>query len=493
MTASTPSSNTAVSAGRDPHRAPLASRLGPSLRSGEAGTPARRSRSAVVIGASMAGLSAAAVLSSRFDSVVIVERDVLPDDPDDRKGVPQGRHAHGLLPAGLSRLVDWFPGITEELLAAGATYADIGGDVVWYQGDGYRARFATGMAGPLASRPLLEHVVRRRTLALPNVSLRAGAGATGLITTDDRATVTGVSLQDGTTLTADLVVDASGRVGHSLRWLRELGYEPPPTTEIDIDVAYASRRVRLGGPAPDWKFAISLGGPPSGRWGVAFPLESGEWIVTLTGLHGDRPPTDHAGFLAFARSLPSPEVADVLESAVPTGPIVTHRLRSNQRRHVERMRDVPGGLVMLGDAVCSFNPTYGQGMSTAALQAEALGQALDRTTTTDARFVKAFYKRAAKAITPAWQLTTGADFALAATTGHKPPGTDLMNRYMRHAFRASQVSEKVAMRVIEVTTLLRPPPALVTPPMVVAVLRASRRARRMAPAASQPVRQRMAA
>jgi 2-polyprenyl-6-methoxyphenol hydroxylase-like FAD-dependent oxidoreductase len=448
---------------------------------------------AVVIGASMAGLSAAAVLSSRFASVVVVERDVLPDDPDNRKGVPQGRHAHGLLPAGLSRLVDWFPGITEELLAAGATYADIGGDVVWFQGDGYRARFATGMAGPLASRPLLEHVVRRRTLALPNVSLRTGAGATGLITTDDRATVTGVSLQDGTSLAADLVVDASGRVGHSLRWLRELGYQPPPTTEIDIDVAYASRRVRLTGAAPDWKFAISLGGPPSGRWGVAFPLESGDWIVTLTGLHGDRPPTDDPGFLAFARSLPSPEVAGVLESAVPTSPIVTHRLRSNQRRHVERMRDVPGGLVMLGDAVCSFNPTYGQGMSTATLQAEALSQALDRTTTTDARFVRAFYKRAAKAITPAWQLTTGADFALPGTIGHKPPGTDLMNRYMRHVLRASQVSENVAMRVIEVTTLLRPPPALLTPAMLVAVFRGSRRAARMAPAAQQPVGQPVAA
>ncbi len=448
---------------------------------------------AVVIGGSMAGLSAAAVLAARFSSVVIVERDALPDEPADRKGVPQGRHAHGLLPSGLERLEGWFPGLTQELVDAGASYVDIGRDAVWYQGGGYRIRFSTGVAGPVASRALLEHHVRRRALALPNVSLRAGARVTGLTTTDDRATVTGVSLQDGTTLAADLVVDASGRVGHSLRWLRELGYQPPPTTEIDVDVAYASRRVRLAGAAPDWKFAISLGGPPSGRWGVAFPLESGEWIVTLTGLHGDRPPTDDAGFLAFARSLPSPEVAGLLESAVPTGPIVTHRLRSNLRRHVERMRHVPGGLVMLGDAVCSFNPTYGQGMSTAALQAEALGQALDRTTTTDARFVKAFYRRAAKAITPAWQLTTGADFALAATVGRRPPGTDLVNRYMRHAFRASQVSEKVAMRVIEVTTLLRPPPALLTPAMLVTVLRASRRAARMAPAAPRPVRQALAA
>jgi 2-polyprenyl-6-methoxyphenol hydroxylase-like FAD-dependent oxidoreductase len=147
------------------------------------------------------------------------------------------------------------------------------------------------------------------------------------------------------------------------------------------------------------------------------------------------------------------------------------------------MRRVPGGLVLLGDAVCSFNPTYGQGMTTATLQAEALGKALDRDAGLDARFVKAFYKRAAKAITPAWQLTTGADFALPATQGKKAPGTDLLNRYMPHVFHAAQVDDAVCLRVIEVTTLLRPPPALLTPAMMVRVLRASRRLPAPAPAA----------
>ncbi|HJV08153.1 MAG TPA: FAD-dependent monooxygenase [Acidimicrobiales bacterium] len=456
--------------------------------------PTQPRKTAVVVGASMAGLSAAAVLSSRFDSVVIVERDDLPDGPADRKGVPQGRHAHGLLPSGLSRLVEWFPGITEELLAAGATYVDIGSDASWYQGGGHRVRFRTGLAGPVSSRAMLEHVVRQRTLALPNVTLRAGAGASGLTATPDRSTVTGVTLEDGTTLAADLVVDASGRRGRSLLWMRQLGYVPPATTEIDVDVAYASRVVRVTGDVPEWKFAIVLAGPPTGRQGVAFPVEGdGRFMVTLAGVHGDRPPSDDAGFLAFARSLPSPEIADLLDAAVPTGPIVTHRLRSNQRRHVERLRRVPGGLVMLGDAVCSFNPTYGQGMSTATLQAEALGQALDTVPALDARFVKAFYKRAAKAITPAWQMTTGADFALPATTGRKAPGTDLLNRYMASVFRASQVSETVAMRVIEVTTLLRPPPALLTPAMLVRVFRASRKAARVVPATPQPVRQPVAA
>lgn len=464
--------------------------------------PSPRS-TAVVIGGSMAGLSAAAVLAPRFGSVVIVERDVLPDHPADRKGVPQGRHAHGLLPPGMIRLEGWFPGLIEELVAAGAPLLDIGNDALWFQG-GYRRRFPTGIRGPLASRALLEFHVRRRTLALPNVTLRAGAGVVGLLTDDDGTQVTGVHLADGTDLPADLVVDASGRQGRSLRWLEELGYDAPPTTEIAIDVAYASRIFRRdghtgppsrGGPdrQPGFEFALVLAGPPTGRQAVAFPLEGGRWIVTLAGLHGERPPSDDAGFLAFARSLPSPEIAELVESSAPLGPIVTHRLHSNQRRHVERMRRVPGGLVLLGDAVCSFNPTYGQGMTTATLQAEALGQALDRVPTLDARLVKAFYKRAARAITPAWQVTTGADFALPATQGKKAPGTDLLNRYMPHVFKAAQVDEAVCLRVIEVTTLLRPPPALLTPAMLLRVFRTSRRVPAAAPVAAPAAREPVAA
>ena len=441
---------------------------------GHTATPRRR---AVVLGASMAGLSAAAVLASRFDEVVIVERDELPDEPGDRRGVPQGRHAHGLLPAGLERLEGWFPGLTEELVAGGARYLDVGADVLWHQGGGFRHRFQSGVKGPVCSRALLEHHVRQRVLALPNVSLRQGAAAAGVTTTPDASTVTGVTLDDGTTLPADLVVDATGRAARSLRWLTALGYEEPPTSVVTVDVGYASRILRRDTRQDtDWGFLLVLSEPPSGRWGAALPLEGDRWIVTLTGCHGDHPPTDDAGFLAFARSLPTPEVAELLETATPLTPVRTHRTHSSQRRHVERLRRVPGGLVMLGDAVCSFNPTYGQGMSTAALQAEALGQALDATPTLDQRFVRRFYRRAAKAVTPAWQLTTGADFALPQTSGSRPPGTDLLNRYMAHVFRASQVSDEVCLRVIEVTALLKPPQALLTPRMVATVVRAARRA-----------------
>ncbi|MDQ4098442.1 MAG: tryptophan 7-halogenase, partial [Actinomycetota bacterium] len=194
---------------------------------------------AVVVGASMAGLSTAAVLASRFGEVVLVDRDALGDEPRDRRGVPQGRHAHGLLPAGLQRIEGWFPGFTEDLVNDGAHLCDMGNEILWYQGDGPRVRFRSDLYAPVCSRALIEHHLRRRVLALPNVRLRSGLGATGLTSTADGRTVTGVTLEDGSTLSADLVVDASGRAGRCGPWLAALGYEEPSTSIVTIDVRYA--------------------------------------------------------------------------------------------------------------------------------------------------------------------------------------------------------------------------------------------------------------
>jgi 2-polyprenyl-6-methoxyphenol hydroxylase-like FAD-dependent oxidoreductase len=432
-------------------------------------------RRAVVIGGSMAGLSAAAVLAPRFGEVVIVDRDDLGGGPQDRRGVPQGRHAHALLPAGHQRIEGWFPGFTEDLVADGAREVDLGDGVLWFLGDAARISFRSGILAPVSSRSLLEHHVRRRVLALPNVSLLSGAGASGLTWDADGRSVTGITLEDGTVLDADLVVDASGRAGRTVPWVSALGYEEPSISAVTIDMGYASRVFRRS-PGSDMGTDIVFlnNGPPTGRQGLVFPLEGDRWLVTLAGFHGDHPPRDPEGFLDFARSLPLPAVAEIIESSEPLGAIVTHRMPSNQRRHVERLGRVPGGLVMLGDAVCSFNPVYGQGMSSAILQAEALGMVLDSVATVDERFVRRFYRRLAKVVSPIWQMSTGADFALPETRGPKAPGTDLVNRYMAKVMQAAQVSEDVCRRLLEVTALLRPARDLLTPAMVVKVRRAAR-------------------
>ncbi len=427
----------------------------------------------------MAGLLAARVLSERFEQVVVIERDELGDAPAWRKGVPQGRHVHALMPAGARRLERWFPGLRDELVASGALLGDWG-EVSWHQAGGYRKEFRSGIEMIMASRPLIEHHVRRRVLALPHVSLREGASVHGVVLA--RSAVTGVILEGGEQIAADLVVDASGRSARSLKWLTDLGYDAPKTSAIRIDMGYATRVVRPDSLAPRVP-ACSIPASPSLRGGIAFPIEGGEWLVTLGWWHGDRAPSDDAGYLDFARGLSNPRIAQILETAEAVGEVMTHGMPASQRRHVERLRRVPGGLVLLGDAVCSFNPVYGQGMTSAAFQAESLAGTLDRVRGTGPRFVRAYYKRAGKAVEAPWQISAGGDFAFPQTTGPKAPLTDVMNVYLDRVFRASHTSRPVAQRVLEVTALLEPPTVLLRPRVVAAVLRATRRSPAMAPPA----------
>lgn len=435
--------------------------------------------SAIVIGGSMAGLLAARVLSERFEHVMVIERDELEETPTWRRGVPQGRHVHALMPGGARRLERWFPGLRDELVAAGAVLGDWG-EVSWYQAGGYRKEFSSGIEMIMASRPLIEHHVRRRVLALPNVSLRAGTSADGLVLS--RSTVTGVRLEGGEQLAATLVVDASGRGARSVKWLSELDYDVPETSSIRIDMGYATRLVRPDSRGPRVP-ACSIPDAPSLRGGIAFPIEGGEWLVTLGWWHGDRAPSDDAGYLDFARSLPNPRIAEMLETAETVGDVMNHGMPASQRRHVERLRRVPGGLVLLGDAICSFNPVYGQGMTSAAFQADCLAVVLDRVSGVGPRFVRAYYKRASKAVDTPWQVSAGGDFAFPQTTGPKAPGTDLMNVYLKKVFRASHTSRFVARRVLEVTALLEPPTVLLRPGVVAAVLRAKQPSAAYAPAA----------
>ena len=442
---------------------------------------------AVVVGASMAGLLAARVLSDRFEQVTVVERDELPLDADARKGVPQGRHAHGLLPAGERVIRSLFPGLVEELIEAGAQNVAVS-DGRWWQGGGYRVEAPDAPRGTFFSRPFLEGGVRRRLLALPNVGILAAA-AKGL-DADADGRVRGLRLADGAaeaTYRADLVVDASGRGSAAGRWLEEIGYEAPPVAQVHVDMAYASRLfTRTPGALPDGTFLVTISDPPHGkRFGVAFPIEGDRWIVTIAGCHGDRPPTDDDGYLAFARSLPTPDVADIVAGERPVGPVVTHRLPSSQWRHFHALKRHPAGFLALGDSICSFNPIYGQGMSSAAQQAAALGRCLDATGgASSPELAKAFYKAARKVIANPWSIAAGGDFLFPETTGPKPPGTDVINRYVGRAIVAAQHDPAVAKALWDVQGLLSPPPSLMKPSMAVRVLRAGRRGpsdRRFAP------------
>ena len=437
---------------------------------------------AVVIGGSMAGLLTACVLSDHVERVTLVERDRLPDGAESRRGVPQGRHAHGLLARGERILSRLFPGLTPALHDAGATLVDMGADMRWHHFGGYKVQFPSGIVGPVCSRPLLEAEVRRRVLALPNVSALQGHETVGLVANEDRTRVTGVRVRGPAggrgerRLAADLVVDATGRGSRAPAWLETLGYRAPAESEVKIGVGYTSRIYRrTPGDTIGAKMVFISPTPPSEkRIGVLFPIEGERWLLTLGGWLGDHPPADEAGFLAFARSLPAPDIGRIVARAEPLGDFAVHKLPSNLRRHYEQLDRVPEGYLVTGDAVCSFNPVYGQGMTVAALEAEALDACLrERSRGPHAPDLpRRFFRRAARVVDVPWTLAVGEDFRYPQVTGPKPPATDLMNWYIGHVHRATLRDPVVYRAFLEAMAMLRPPTILFHPRIIARALRA---------------------
>jgi len=426
---------------------------------------------AVVVGASIAGLLAARAVSDHADKVTIIERDDLPDGPDARKGVPQGRHAHALLASGGEVLEQFFPGLLGELVSRGAVPMSVANGRIWQRG-GYRL-VPPGIDPPIMmSRPFLEHAVRERVRAVPNVTFLRGAvtdisvggvGADGVVATiADREERVG----------ADLVVDASGRGSQAARWLERHGYQPPQAAEIRIDMAYASRFFRRSGKRPGGLWFGSVGDATNGgRTAGMFEVEGDRYLVSLGGFHGDHPPTDDAGFRSFAEALPSEDVGQLIASEEPLGPIVAHRVPSNLWRHFEKIKASPAGFVAIGDAIASFNPVYGQGMSVAALEAKALAGCVGSHGLSSERLPAAFYRQTAKVINNPWTIAAGADFQLPQTTGPKPPFMDLFNGYSERLLRAAQTDMAVARAFFDVGNLTASPTSLMSPAMLVRVLR----------------------
>ena len=438
-----------------------------------------------VVGASMAGLLTARALAGHVAQVVVLERERLPEQVRPRGRVPQGRHLHLLLSPGLDLLRDWFPGIEEELVARGAVPTD-GRHAYVHQGGAYRARGDWGRPLLSLTRPLLESVVRARVTALPNVTLESGVRVERVRLSEGAPVrVTGVVV-DGTDLptdlptdlTADLVVDCSGRSSSIAHDLAEAGVVAPPVTRVGIDVAYASRLLRRGPDDFEGRFLMCQDNPGSFRAGVVMPVEGDRWQVTLAGVHGDSPGSTDASMRAFARGLPSPVVAELLERCEPVGDVETYRFPSSQRRHHEKVHDPVPGLVSLGDAACSFDPVYGQGMTSAALQADALARVVaDVTARSDVAGLRSrdvprrFYRRAARVVDGPWRIAVGGDFGHPATTGPRPPGSAALNAYVGRVVRASHSSVEVARAFNRVIQLADPPTALVRPALLARVVR----------------------
>ena len=430
-------------------------------------------RTALVMGGSMAGLLAARVLSDHFDRVIVVERDRFADTPESRQGVPQGRHAHALLARGEQILSRLFPGITGDLVAGGGVRGDIGEICRWFQFGGYKIQHRSGVQNSLQTRPFLEWHTRRRLAALRNVELRDGCSAADLLRSGSR--VLGVIAErngERFEIPADLTVDCTGRGCRTPRLLTEMGFDSPEQSLVKINVGYSSRffRRRPGDLAGARVVLIFPQPPDDRRGGALMPVEGDRWLCTLGGWAGDYPPIDSAGYLEFARSLAAPDIYNLISKADPLSDPVPHRFPSNQRTHYERLKRFPEGYLVLGDAVCSFNPLYGQGMSTSAIQSEALQRCLGRNR--DAGLALHLFAEAAKPIDTAWQMAVSEDFRFRGVTGPRPRGLELGNRYVAMVHRSVIRDAHVYSSFLRVLNLLEPPSTLFRPRVVFRVLRA---------------------
>lgn len=424
---------------------------------------------ALVMGASLGGLMTARVLSNHFDQVTLVERDPVNRQPESRHGQPHTRHLHGLLPGGFQIMMNYFPDLDQALADAGANVCDFASTMRWYTHGGYRKRFDMKLPAVTMSRPLLEHLIRERVLALPNVQLMDNCSVQGLTTTADRQRVTGITVkhkENGTpiSLNADLVIDVTGRGSHSPQWLTELGFTPPVTSEVSVKVGYATRlyeRDPNEARTNDW-ILYTPNAPKEKRFGGIFPIEGNRWVVSVGGWHGDNTPTDEAGFMNYVRSLPMPDIYDIISKSKPLSEPYAYRFQSSLRRHYEKLTRFPLGYLVLGDAISSFNPTYGQGMTSASMQAVALDKVLSASTP-ETRLASTFFRQAAAVVDIPWALAVGEDFRYPETVGAKPPGVDLVNRYVSRVQRATLTDEVVCSAFLKVMSLLKPPTCLFHP------------------------------
>ena len=435
---------------------------------------------AVVIGASMSGLLAARALSPHFDRVTIVERDHLPPAGTGvRKGVPQGAHAHGVLASGYRIIDAYFPGLMDELEALGASRADVVGTFLWFQYGRWKLRHDAGLRGITVSRPCLEAAIRRKVASLPNLTILEHTDALTPVFQPASGRVSGVVVRPrggthDTILRADLVVDATGRGSRSAQWLEEWGFDRPDIETVKVDVGYATRIFeRRRGEFFDSVGGIVAGTPPeSRRLGAVLAAEGDRWVITLVGCLRDYPPDDERGWLEFAASLPVGAVHELAASARPLSDIVTYRFPANVRRRYDRMRRFPAGYLVVGDAVCSFNPIYGQGMSVAAMEARALDESLAGGVEDIAR---RFFGRARAIVDIPWTIATGEDLRYPEVEGRRPMGFHLLNRYMDRVHATASEDTEVCRRFFDVLNLLAPPASLLTPRVAWRVL--SRRAR----------------
>ncbi|SDM27758.1 FAD-dependent oxidoreductase [Allokutzneria albata] len=444
-------------------------------------------RRAVVLGASMAGLLAARVLSDHAEEVLIIERDpTVPGsaigsseiDNEPRPGVPQGTQVHGLLPAGQIQLDRWFPGFTAEAVAAGAVFPDPGTVRIHLNGTLRPSPPPMGGNSALVStRPFLEALIRRRTLAIGNITLVTGQ-VKGIDLSSTRVTgvrYTPTGSEEVVTEAADLVVDGMGRSSKLGDWLEGAGWSAPELKRMPIKLNYATALFRRDPAISDTSVVVAQTTAGKGRvarMGGINAVEGDRWIMLIAGYGGDRPSRDFDDFKTRCRRDFPQVFGDIAERAERLGEVITYHQADSRRREFHRLSRLPGGLVAAGDAVASFNPVYGQGMTSAMLHASCLSAHL-RSGASPTEPARGYFDRVRVVVDAAWQISTQADLELPHVDGPYPRGYRITSWLSDLLFAASSKDLELNARLNAVTTMVEHPLSLARPSTLLRAVRAT--------------------
>lgn len=421
---------------------------------------------ALVLGGGFAGMLVARALADFFDRVIVFERDLLADDAQPRRGVPQGPQIHQPLVGAMECLAQFFPGIPQALSAAGAAKINITTETCTFARGRWAPQRDFGLVISMQTRGLLEHVMRKQLSETSNVSTRYGRKVVGLLKKGER--IVGAIAQDADgseeASSADLIVDAGGRNSRVRRWLSALGYGEPRASKVNVDVRYVSCLVRIPPGLPDTHRGLRIrDAPPSPRAGTCLPVENNQWLVSLAGRFGDYPPVDVDGLVTFAEGLPAPGVAQRLRSAEITSEPASYFFPSSLHWHYEAMERFPDRLLPIGDIVMCLNPLYGQGLATAGLQVRILAEELAarRTSRSGLDGVTAsVLRRCSDALEYPWMTAAVADFEFDQTSGDRPTRLQERSRFAQALTELSDQEPEVHEVALRVQQLIDPPELL---------------------------------
>jgi 2-polyprenyl-6-methoxyphenol hydroxylase-like FAD-dependent oxidoreductase len=428
---------------------------------------------AVVVGAGLGGLSAARVLADYFDEVIILDRDELPDDAAPRPGVPQGKHPHGLLGGGLKALENLFPGFGHELMQAGAEPMEPGSDMLYeIPGQDVWPRFKVSWPAYSMSRPLIERTLRRQVERIGNVKVRRGCRVLNIVSAAHGLAATGIRYEapDGNrkTLESDLVVDASGNGSLTLEFLKTTDRGPLAETSIGVNTRYASALFEHVDIRNDYKGVFTFpDAPEQSRGGLILPAENHRYQVVLLGRGNDIPPVNGDEFMSYARTLPTLSVYNAIKNAKRLTAISPITFPESRWRHFAKVPDFPNGLLPIGDAICRFNPVYGQGMTLALQEANLL---FDLLRTLDgnslATLTPTFLTKAETLIADPWAMSAIPDFIYPETTGERPADLEDRLNFQRVLGRLAVRDAELLELLTDIRHLLKPLSLLDDPSIV---------------------------